>query len=622
MKISRSLLAIVGCMFLSMSFVSCDPFGQDDPEAGNQTNPTRQVMGTYDFEYSSDKPEFSDLDSTGNVCEVVKDDSLSSNVLHLKDAGYARIINPFNSVKLQNGAGIAFWVKTDSMDLTRPLISFGYANADSATFYFTPNGQIVYRKPGQLTSLNLDDNDPSTYRTGMLSKGVWHYVALQLTKTGYQFYIDGKRSVSGSQSDKSSTSFQYTTLLDFVKSAPYIYIGTDTVGIKHHEVSYDDLLLVRNQMEESDWNKSKTGGPSSAVKLYIPVGSSDCSSAWWTAFSDYFTIPANSTFHTQFINHTSGANNWNNWNFVLSTDDDRGGSNYSEYFVLRSDLYGWGNSDYSASNISNSYGISSDAGWAAFRKNMEGALVDLTLTRTGATCTLTATATCSDGTVYTESYHQNCGDGKQNVRAFFAVDASYLQIDPEQTYVGSKYNSGSYLVGNADYSSAWWTAFSDCYNFSGNISSDNPFVFHFINNQTGKASNWNNWLLVCSTGGYSSSVPNKGGTAAEHFVLRADAYGWGDSSYDAKGITNSFNFDTFVSDMHGAECWMGISRSGSLLTMDAREKTASGKFLPSYTFTYNGASGTMGLFLTAELASLDILDVAYYPYFSKIGKTE
>lgn len=91
---------------------------------------------------------------------------------------------------------------------------------------------------------------------------------------------------------------------------------------------------------------------------------------------------------------------------ALTTDDDRGGSAYSEYFYLRADLWGWGNADFSTANVTSSGYPTDDAGWAEFRQKMEGALVDLTIARTGAVVKVTAVSTCKDGTVYTESYTQ------------------------------------------------------------------------------------------------------------------------------------------------------------------------------------------------------------------------
>lgn len=630
MKIRKSLLSFACAMLLALGFTACTDWGEQDGAAGNQVYPERQVLTSYDFEYSEEKPELSDMLIHNDVCEVVKDDYLGSNVLHLTGMGGAKIANPFNNVKLQNGAAITFYVKVDcaegeEMDLTRPLFSFGSEEKDvegndaSARFYFTPNGQLVYSRPGQLESLNLNENDPASYKTGILSPNEWHFVALQLGQKGYQLYVDGKKSLSGYQPEGvSATTFSYQTLLDSIQSLPYLYLGTTSAefGAKEQgSISLDNVTLIRNQMNEKDWNKVPTGngGSTEDEAVYVPVGPEDCSAAWWSAWSDYFVIPANQTFHTKFINHTSGADNWHNWNLVVATDADRGAAGYSEYFVLRSDLYGWGNADYNADNITNEgYGD-----WEQFKKNMEGATVDMTVERRGAEVYVTAVATCKDGTVYKEMYHQPCAaDG--NIRAFLACDHSYLQLNAAETFVGEEYASGSALVGPADCSAAWWTAFSKYYPLNSSISDDCPFVIQFVNNNSGSGKNWNNWLVVCSTA-------DRGGDGYfENFVIRSDAFAWfgagGDSNANTANldfkITQTFNWDSYVSDMHGAMCYLKFTRSGNSLTMDAKQRKENGEYMPDFQFQFNSMKeGNAGFFLTAELASLDVLKAGYFPYY-------
>lgn len=624
MKIRKSLFSLVGAMLVTFGFTACTDWGDQDPAAGNQVYPERQVVNTYDFEYSDDKPEFSDMVIHNEVCEVVNDDYLGSNVLHLNGTGSAKIANPFNNVKLQNGAAITFAVKVDcaegeEMDLKRPIFSFGSDDAQGARFYFTPNGQLVYTKPGQLQSLDLDENDPDTYKTGILTPNEWHFVALQLGQKGYQLYVDGKKSLSGYQPEgAAATTFSYQTLLDSIQALPYLYIGTtgDQLGTAEYgSLSVDNVTLIRNQMNEKDWNKVPTGngGSTEDEAVYVPVGPEDCSAAWWSVWSDYFVIPANQTFHTKFINHTSGTENYHNWNLVVANDVDRGAAGYSEYFVLRSDLYGWGNADYNAANITNEgYGD-----WEQFKKNMEGATVDMTVERRGAEVYVTAIATCKDGTIYKEMYHQPCAaDG--NIRAFLACDHSYLQLNAAETFVGEEYASGSALVGPADCSAAWWTAFSKYYPLNSNISDDCPFVIQFVNNNSGSGKNWNNWLVVCSTA-------DRGGDGYyENFVMRSDAYGWfgaggntneNTANLDFK-ITQSFNWDSYVSDMHGAMCYLKFTRSGNSLTMDAKQRKENGEYIPDFQFQFNSMKeGNAGFFLTAELASLDVLKAGYFPYY-------
>ena len=114
-----------------------------------------------------------------------------------------------------------------------------------------------------LESLNLNENDPATYKTGILPAGGWHFVALQISEEGYQLYVDGNKSLSGAApSGVESTTFSYRTLIDFLNTAPNIYIGKGAGDgdVNMSEMWIDDVKLIRNQMIASDWAKPNKGG--------------------------------------------------------------------------------------------------------------------------------------------------------------------------------------------------------------------------------------------------------------------------------------------------------------------------------------------------------------------------
>ena len=621
MKIRKSLLSFACAMLLALGFTACTDWGEQDGAAGNQVYPERQVLTTYDFEYSEDKPELSDMLIHNDVCEVVKDDYLGSNVLHLTGMGGAKIANPFNNVKLQNGAAITFYVKVDcaegeEMDLTRPLFSFGSEEKDvegndaSARFYFTPNGQLVYSRPGQLESLNLNENDPASYKTGILTPNEWHFVALQLGQKGYQLYVDGKKSLSGYQPEGvSATTFSYQTLLDSIQSLPYLYLGTTSAefGAKEQgSISLDNVTLIRNQMNEKDWNKVPTGngGGNETFKLvdYVngespttEIGTSDCSADWWTNFSDYYRVPAGATLHLKFENHTSGAGNWNNWNICVATDDARNVGNYAEHFVMRSDLFGWGGdaSTYNAANISNEgYGD-----WDQFRADMEGAQVDITLERKGDEIYMTAVATAKNGTVYKEMYHQTIG--QDVIRVFLIADHSYLKLDASGCTVTESTKVETTEIGTSDCSADWWTNFSDYFQIPAGKTLNLAFENH-----TSGAGNWNNWNLCVAT-----DDDRNVGNYAEHFVMRSDLFGWGGdaSTYNAANITNEGygDWDQFRADMEGAKVNIQLQRIGDEIYMTA---VATAKNGTVYKEMYHQTIGTdmVRAFLIADHSYLKL----------------
>lgn len=114
-------------------------------------------------------------------------------------------------------------------------------------------------------------------------------------------------------------------------------------------------------------------------------------------------------------------------------------------------------------------------------------------------------------------------------------------------------------------------------------------------NYTAGGNNWENWVLVLTNG-----VEFGGAGYAEHFVLRADAFGWGDGNYDGGKITSDFNWDTFKTIMNGSLNKLKIKRSGNTVTMEAKITSEDGATTHNYSFEYTGDLGATGIFLTGE----------------------
>ena len=161
------------------------------------------------------------------------------------------------------------------------------------------------------------------------------------------------------------------------------------------------------------------------------VGPEDNSAAWWAHFSDYFTIPTNKLLHMEFVNHGSGVNNWNNWNLAITNEvANRTGDGYKEYFILRSDAYGWGNTDFNLKMITHNYPDTDGDGdiWNDFRKTMQGARValDVDHSATG-NVFVTATAVGTNGVTLVETYQQPVS-ATADIVAFLIADGSYFEM--------------------------------------------------------------------------------------------------------------------------------------------------------------------------------------------------
>jgi len=167
------------------------------------------------------------------------------------------------------------------------------------------------------------------------------------------------------------------------------------------------------------------------------VGAEDNSAAWWTAFSDYFTIPVNKLLHLEFVNHGTGVNNWNNWNLaVVNEVGDRDAEGYKEYFVLRSDAYGWGGGmadegyAFDLGMVSHNYPDTDGDGdiWNDFRTTMQGAYVTLEIDHSATgNVFVTATAVGTNGVELVMTYQQPVS-ATNDIVAFLICDGSYFEM--------------------------------------------------------------------------------------------------------------------------------------------------------------------------------------------------
>lgn len=175
--------------------------------------------------------------------------------------------------------------------------------------------------------------------------------------------------------------------------------------------------------------KPNTGDTTYLIIATPIVGPEDNSAGWWAYFSDYFTIPSNKLLHLEFVNHGTGVNNWNNWNLALA-NAERDAEGYAEYFLLRSDAYGWGNADYDGGMISQNYPDTDgdDDIWNDFRTTMQGARVSLDIDHSATgNVFVTATAVGTNNTVLVETYQQPVS-ATADIVAFLVCDGSYFEM--------------------------------------------------------------------------------------------------------------------------------------------------------------------------------------------------
>jgi hypothetical protein len=209
--------------------------------------------------------------------------------------------------------------------------------------------------------------------------------------------------------------------------AAFGLVGCEKVDI----YSIDAPSDLQRRIDSIAASRPNTGDTTYLTIATAIVGPEDNSAGWWAYFSDYFTIPSNKLLHLEFVNHGTGVNNWNNWNLVVTNEiADRDGEGYAEYFVLRSDAYGWGNGDFALSMISHNYPDTDEDGdiWNDFRTTMQGAYVTIEVDHSATgNVFVTATAEGTNGTTLVETYQQPVS-ATADIVAFLVCDGSYFEM--------------------------------------------------------------------------------------------------------------------------------------------------------------------------------------------------
>ena len=261
------------------------------------------------------------------------------------------------------------------------------------------------------------------------------------------------------------------------------------------------------------------------VPTPLTLGNEDCSTPWWSAFTNNIKVAPNETKVVNFTNYSSCVNNWNNFCIVLNKEDVA-----QEYGVVRADNFGWG-SGYAACTATFEEGRD----WDAWRAAMNGAKVTAYITNNGdGKADIKCVMTGSDGKVYTQNYIGINTIDPDDMYFRFVVDGSYMVFDHE--------------LGTSDCATPWWKEFTKNVKVKANQICTIKFT-----NYSSCANNWNNFCIVL----------NKEDATQEYGVVRADNYGWG-NGYGACTATfeEGRNWDEWRAAMNGAKVTVQIANKG------------------------------------------------------------
>ena len=245
MKISKTFMALVGILGgIGLSLTSCgDDWGRDDPAADGWTvYPTTQKLTAAKVLFDDEATSMDELAYInaygGETCELVADDSLNSQVLHL-NSGYVRMVNPFTTVALQTGGAIAMQVRTDGIHPLSRLFAFaGEALEDGNVLQLSQNGRIQYDEQ----SIDVNSDNESTLQ----QPDKWAWVVTQLNVNGYVIYVNGETAFEQTYTDAADLA-SWKALVERLNTAPYLYIGGD-----EGDLYVDNINFVSNTIDAAD----------------------------------------------------------------------------------------------------------------------------------------------------------------------------------------------------------------------------------------------------------------------------------------------------------------------------------------------------------------------------------
>ena len=149
-------------------------------------------------------------------------------------------------------------------------------------------------------------------------------------------------------------------------------------------------------------------------------------------------------------------------------------------------------------------------------------------------------------------------------------------------------------VGDCDNTVQYWMEFSDTYN----ITAGQTAHFDFFNYTNGQK-NYNNWTMAAVNSDAHNKFENP--DYAEFFILRADAFGFGD--YLKTGAVQSnlnLDEDIFGQIMNGAKVHLDVNFDGDVVTVNGLINGADGNVYDYNVVSKSIPADTIFLFFTTE----------------------
>lgn len=165
--------------------------------------------------------------------------------------------------------------------------------------------------------------------------------------------------------------------------------------------------------------------------VYYPVSQQkNTTSGWFTNFStEDYTLKKGGTIQFKFYNYSSEKENYHNW-CLYGANKTHGAVGYVEYFGVRNDF--WNNTTNSND------GCVADFNWDTFKQDMNGSLVDMTVTYAAdGTFKMTSVITTASNKKYNYSFSTKLSSSISEINLFFVSECSYIDGSSLATGISS-----------------------------------------------------------------------------------------------------------------------------------------------------------------------------------------
>lgn len=340
------------------------------------------------------------------------------------------------------------------------------------------------------------------------------------------------------------------------------------------------------------------------------IGNVDLTAGFWTDWSKAYEIKDGETKNVTLKNYSDGVNLWDNYVLVFTNeaseahqDPNTVSDKHVEYGAVRADAYGWG---YVDATFENSWG-----NWDTWRtKVMVEADVNLTISRNGEMITIVADNVDINGTSNVMKANVTTTLTKDDPCFFlFTNEASYVEVlKVEDAIVVEADPNAVASIGKTDFSNAWWTDWSEAVEIKNGETKTVE-----LKNYSDGVNNWDNYVVMFTNEASAAGQdPNTvSDSHVEYAALRADAYGWGDCTFEYE-TSWADDWATWLNAMKDADVTLTITRNDNVFVVDAVIVDRNGEKLTNKsTVTSNllTADAPAYFLLTCEECYIDIMSI-------------